>query len=54
MTPVTQATAVVATSQGDERNEVAISTDTPTESSLAATCKYERKCYFCGGVGVNV
>ena len=48
MTPVTQATAAVATSQGNEHN-IAISTDIPTESSLAATRKYERKCYFCGG-----
>ena len=49
MTSVTQTTAAVATLQVDECN-VAISTDTPTELSLAGTCKYERKCYFCGGV----
>ena len=49
MTPVTQATAAMATSQGDEHN-ITISTDIPTESSLAATHKYERKCYFYGDV----
>ena len=49
MTPVTQATAAMATSQGDEHN-IAISTEIPTESSLAAIRKDERKCYFCGVV----
>ena len=37
MTPVTQTTAAMATSQGDGHNEVTLSADTLTESSLAAT-----------------
>ena len=52
MIHVTQAKAAVATSQSD-KHKLAIFTDNPTESSLSATGKYERKCHFCGNVVHN-
>ena len=49
MTPVTQTATAMASPQGDEHKKVTISTDAPFELSLAATQRYERRCFFYGG-----
>ena len=46
MTPVTQAATAMAYFHGDKCKEVTISTDTPSESFLAATQRYEWRCFF--------
>ena len=53
MTPVTQAATAMASSQVDKRKEVTISTDTPSESSFAATQRYEWS-FFCSGTMHNM
>ena len=50
MTPVIKAATAKASSQVNKRKEVPISTITHSESSFDATQRYERRCFFCGGV----